>query len=161
MWGLIKAGASMLFGGSNDGSNNVMETAKAIGGFIDEQQLTDEEKVKYNAALIPKYAEFMQSTIDENTQRSLTRRDIAIWVIRVALGILAASIPVYAIEMYWVDVPACVALNAEGHPVWLDGCQTVSQYMFTIVTTNPMSYLVLGVGAFFFGAHIVRQYKGK
>lgn len=163
MWSIIKTGASMLFGlgGSHDGSSKVMETAKAIGGFIDEQQLTPEEKLQYNAALIPKYAEFMQSTINENTQRSLTRRDIALWVIRVTLCVLVASIPVYAVEMYWLDVPACVALNAEGQPAWIDGCQTVSQYMYTIVTTEPLSYLVLGVGAFFFGAHIVRQYKGS
>ena len=161
MWGLIRTGVSMLFGGSSNGSNNVMEAAKAIGGFIDEQDLTSEEKVKYNAALIPKYADFMQSTINENSQRSLTRRDIAIWVIRVALCILVASIPVYALEMYYVDSPACVMVNDQGRAVWIDGCQLVSQYMFSIVTTNPLSYLVLGVGAFFFGAHIVRQYKGE
>ena len=34
-----------------------------------------------------------------------------------------------------------------------------SAYVFEIATIGELLYLVLGVGAFFFGAHIIRQTK--
>lgn len=130
-------GVKAIFGVGQDGTNNVMKVASGIGGWIDEQKFTDQEKAEYSAKMIGHYSDFMESTVKENTQRSITRRNIAIWVIRTEIFMLAASAILYR-------------LDAE-----------LSEYIYKIATTTPMDYLVLGIGAFFFGSHLVRATKGE
>ena len=133
----IVSGVKAIFGGGQDGTNNVMTVAKGIGGWIDGQQFTDQEKAKFNAEMIGHYSKYMESTVTENTQRSRTRRDIAIWVIRTEIFFLITSA-----VMFKIDEP-------------------LAEYLYKIATTSPMDYLVLGIGAFFFGAHLVRATQGK
>ena len=128
---------SNLFGNSKDGSSNVMKVASGIGGFIDGQQFTEQEKAEYNAKMIGHYSDFMKTTVEENTTRSITRRTIAIYVIKVELFLLLASVFMFKFD-----------------PV-------LSEYMYKVATGEPMNYLVLGIGAFFFGSHLVRATKGK
>jgi len=130
----IITGVKAIFGAGEDGTGNVMKVATGIGGFIDEQKFTEEEKAKYNAELIPVFQQYMDSTVRENTQRSITRRSLAIWIIRTWIFLLAASI-------------IASALNAN----------ELAKYIYEIATLSTMDYLVLGVGAFFFGSHIIRQ----
>jgi len=140
-WTGIREGIKAIFGSSN-GTSNIMEAAKGIGNFIDEQKLTDEERVKYNAQAIEQYGKFMENTIAENSQRSVTRRDLALWIIRNWFIMLWVSIVSYGIENTF------------------DLSHNFSKFVYNMSTMEAMSYLVLGVGAFFFGAHIVRQVKG-
>lgn len=133
------AGAKMVMGfGSSggDGPNNVMTVAKGVGNFIDEQNFTEEERATFNAGLINNMADFVQGSVAENSQRSKTRREIAVLVIRWELFMLTLSAVLYRI----------------------DG--DLSKYIYKICTDDPIGYLVLGIGAFFFGAHIVRQMQG-
>lgn len=133
----IVSGVKAVFGASSDGTSNVMKVASGVGNWIDEQKFTEEEKAKYNAEMITHYSEFMKSTVAENTQRSITRRSIAIWVIRSEIGFLASSAVLYKLDM------------------------ELAEYIYKIATDSPMGYLTLGVGAFFFGAHLVRATQGK
>ena len=133
----VVSGVKTVFGGGQDGTNNVMTVAKGIGGWIDEQQFTEEEKSKFNAEMIVHYSKYMESTVTENTQRSRTRRDIAVWVIRTEIFFLITSAVLFRID-------------AE-----------LAEYIYKLATTSPMDYLVLGIGAFFFGAHLVRATKGE
>ena len=72
--GALWTGAKMIMGlGSTEsktGSNNVMEIAKGVGGFIDEQNFTPEEQAVHNASMIGAMGKFMEGTVDENSQRS-------------------------------------------------------------------------------------------
>lgn len=138
--GLV-TGVKAIFGAGSDGASNVMKVATGIGGWIDEQQFTPEEKAKYSAETIKQFQVFMENTIKENTQRSITRREIAIWVIRNWFAFL------------WV------AVIGTGFELAFKWSHEFSTFVFGIATHSIMSYLVLGVGAFFFGAHIIRQTK--
>jgi len=121
-----------LVGSSGDGQANVMKVASGIGNWIDKGKFTDQEKANHSAALIPHFQKFMDSTINENTKRSLTRRDIAIWIIRTEILLLVFSVLLYKIDLAW------------------------SEYVYKICTDSPLGLLTLGVGAFFFGTHLAR-----
>jgi len=133
----ILSGVKAVFGVGSEGSSNIMKVASGIGGWIDEQDFTAEEKAKYNAEVLSSYGKYMETTVAENTKRSLTRREIAVWVIRTEIGFLVSSAILFKID------------------------SDLSEYLYKIATTTPMDYLVLGIGAFFFGAHIVRATQGK
>jgi len=137
MFSGIWSGIKAVLGVSSDGQSNVMKVASGIGNWIDKQQFTDQEKAQYNAQMVDQYAKFMESTVNESSERSITRRSIAIWIIRTEIALLIASIVLYQFN------------------------QPLSEYIYKVATTNPMEYLVLGVGAFFFGAHIIRATQGK
>jgi len=131
-------GAKMVLGlgsGSGKGSDNVMSVAKGIGGYIDEQKFTAEEQAVHNAAMIGKFGSFMDTTMSENTERSKSRREIALLIMRWELAMLTFSALLYKID------------------------KELAIFIKNLATDDPVGYLVLGVGAFFFGAHIVRAMK--
>jgi len=133
-------------GGEKTGSNNVMEIASGIGNFIDEQKFTDQEKaVNVGTVIIPAMQKFMDSTVGENTQRSKARREIALWIMRNWIVMLWASIVSFGVEL--------IVENTK---------HEMSSFILGIATMSAMmTYLVLGVGGFFFGAHIIRQMPKK
>jgi len=133
----IGAGIKAVFGGGQDGNNKVLEAAKGVGKWIDEQKFTDEEKAQYNAEMVKHFGEYMAGTVNENTERSRSRRDIALWVIRFYIILLGFSALIYKFDGEW------------------------AAYAFKIAVSHPLNYLVLGIGAFFFGAHILRTYQSK
>ena len=135
----IWAGAKAVLGFSNasNGADNVMKVASGIGGWIDGQQFTEQERAEMNLKMVGYYGDFMQSTVGENTQRSITRRDLAIWIIRTEIIMLVVSVVLQKID-----------------PAW-------GAYVYMIATDSPLGILTLGVGAFFFGTHLVRATKGQ
>ena len=133
----LKSIGSFLTGGSGDGASNVMKVASGIGNWIDKGKFTDQEKAEFNAAIIPQFQKFMDSTVAENTQRSKSRREIALLVIRWELIMLTVSAVLFKLD-----------------PVW-------AKYVFDIATLEVIVYLVLGIGGFFFGAHLIRTQQGK
>jgi len=139
----IVSGVKAVFGAGQSGSDNVMKVASGIGGFIDDLSYTDAEKAKkHSTVTIPAMQAFMESTVAENTERSRTRREIAIWVIRNWFIMLWVSIVSRGVEL---------AVGAVNHEF--------STFVFGVATFSAMTYLVLGIGGFFFGAHILRQVK--
>lgn len=132
-------GAKMVMGlgsSSGKGVDNVMTVAKGVGNFIDEQQFTPEEKSKFNVSLIGHMDSFMANSVSENSERSKARREIALLVMRWALAMLTLS----------------GALH-------LGGLTEQAKFIRDLVIDDPIGYFVLGIGAFFFGAHIVRAMK--
>ena len=130
----VFTGVKALFGANDKGADNVMRVASGVGKWIDEQKFTDQEKAQYSAETAKQFQQYMESTVKENTQRSITRRNLAIWIIRTWILLLAASIIAYAFKQ--VDL---------------------AEYIFRIASLSTMDFLVLGTGGFFFGAHIIRQ----
>lgn len=134
--GLVSGVKAVLGVGGGEGADTVMKVASGIGGWIDNNKFTDQEKAKHKAALIPHFQKFMDSTVSENSARSMTRRDVAIWVIRTEIGLLVISGALFKYDASW------------------------SEYIYKICTDSPLGLLTLGVGAFFFGTHLVRAAKG-
>ena len=139
--GLV-SGVKAVFGVGQSGTDNVMKVASGIGGFIDNLSYTDQEKAQTNSeVIIPAMQKFMESTAGENTERSRARREIALWIMR------------NWIIMLWV------AIVAHGVELALDTEHEFSAFVLGVATSHALTYLVMGAGAFFFGAHIVRQVK--
>lgn len=138
MWPVFKvvaAGWRALLGAgaTADGTDRVMEVARGVGGWIDEQQYTPEEKAKYLADVAGRVTEFVSSTVGENTARSITRRSIAIWIMRAEVVTLISSGVAYPFHQEW------------------------SAYLFQLADfSSPLGWLALGVAVFFFGAHVLR-----
>lgn len=132
--GLV-SGVKAILGVGKSGSDNVMTVAKGIGGWIDGQYFTDQERAEMNMKMIGHFSTFMEHTANENSERSRTRREIAIWIIRAEITFLAASGLLYKLDADW------------------------SKYLYQIAAESPMGILTLGVGAFFFGTHLLRSAK--
>ena len=109
-----------------------MEVIKGVGSWIDEQQFTEQEKAENAAARAEAYSKFMQQTIDENSERSRTRRSLALLVLRWWVSLLTLSGILYKFDQGW------------------------SEYIFKIATYQDVAFLVLGIGAFFWGSHLLR-----
>ena len=125
----IKAVGNWFLGGSSDKG---MEVIKGVGTWIDEQQFTEQEKAENAAARAEAYSKFMQQTIDENSERSRTRRSLAMLLMKWWVFLLTMSGILYKID-----------------PLW-------SEYIFKIATYNGVVILIGGIGAFFWGSHLLR-----
>ncbi|MGD9168465.1 MAG: hypothetical protein PVI97_00210 [Candidatus Thiodiazotropha sp.] len=139
--GLVAAGKALLGMSRTDGADKVMEVARGVGSWIDEQQFTEEEKAIQLAELGKSVTAFVAATKDENTERSITRRSIAIWIMRAEILTLAASAVVFPIP------------NFQG---W-------AEYLFKMASFSaPLGWMASGVVVFFFGTHMLRGYvNGK
>ena len=137
MFSAIWSGLKAVVGlGSHDGFEKVSKMASAVGEFIDEQEFTKEEKAKHNIAIAEAMQKFVSSTAGENTVRSQTRRHMALAVM--------------ATFLFWFSVQIILHIF---------GLEDSATFIREQITAAPFSYLVGGVGAFFFGSHLVRSVK--
>ena len=137
MFGMIWSGLKAVVGlGSHDGFDKVSKMASSVGGFIDEQSFTEEEKAKHNIAIAESMQKFVAATAGENTIRSQTRRHMALAVM--------------ATFLFWFS--AQIILH-------LCGLESSAEFVREQITTSPFAPLVGGVGAFFFATHLVRSVK--
>jgi len=130
IWTGIKAAAGWLMGASDNSKG--MEIVKGVGNWIDGQQFTDQEKAEDAMKRAERYGEFMSQTMAENSERSRTRRSLALLILRWWLVMLTTSALLYRVDPGW------------------------SEYIFKIATYSDVAYLVLGIGAFFWGSHLLR-----
>ena len=117
-----------------------------VGSWIGGQQFTPEEQAEHSAEMAKGVRAFAVATMEENTDRSKARREIAgawfklqIWLIKLS----AMAIPVDLLIKRFdngSDAGLMAAINA--------------------ITFNPMVFGITGsVSVFFFGAHIMRGSK--
>ncbi|MGW8181214.1 MAG: hypothetical protein ACWGQW_20990 [bacterium] len=134
----ISTGAKLLLGaGTSSGADNVMEVARGVGSWIDEQQFTDQEKSETMLKIADKVAGFVEATANENSARSITRRAIALWIIRAEILLMGLSGVAYPFNKEW------------------------SEYLFKLGAFDaPVGWLALGACVFFFGVHMLRTYVG-
>ena len=139
IWGALKTGSKLLLGAdTSNGQDRVMEVAKGVGSWIDEQQFTEQEKAEKMAEVSASLIQFVASTKDENTNRSITRRNIAIWVVRVELITLFGSGIVFPFDKEW------------------------SEYLFKLAGFDtPMGWAAMTVLVFFFGNYALRIIQGR
>jgi hypothetical protein len=141
MFGILKTIGSFIMGqNTSKGADRVMDAAAGVGNWVDNLKHTDQEKATLRAAMnetvLDAAGKFMEQTVGECSERSITRRELALLIIRFELALIALSIALYKIDLAYAE------------------------FIWNIATTDPLNYLVGGVGAFFFMAHIVRASKG-
>lgn len=127
----LKSVGSWLVGSSGNG----MDVVKGVGSWIDEQQWTEQEQAEWTTKRVELFSKFLDQTIKENSERSRTRRSLSLLFIRWWLLMMTFSGLLYPINQQW------------------------SKYIWQIVSYEYVVYFALGIGAFFWGAHIVRGTK--
>lgn len=107
------------------------------GGWINDLKYTEEEKARNFGEMVTSFLEYLKATLGESTERSLTRRSIAVLWIKAQLGlILMAAI--------------AIPLNAE----W-------AKQFFDLATCNVMVWGTGSVIVFFFGPYMWGQHIKK
>ena len=108
-----------------------------IGGGIGNSKFTEEEQAEMNRDLAKGVQDFAVATLEENTDRSKARRQIAQDVIRFYILLVFMCGITYPVSSDWSKV-------------WL-----------SLASLPALGGLVVGVGVFFFGAHMHRSHIGK
>jgi len=137
---LFKAGINFLVGSpkmANDVFDKDNGLLSQIGGYIGNKNFTEEERAEMDATESKAIRKFVVDTLDENTERSKARRDIAVLVIKFYLLVLFMSGMTYPVNKEW-------------SAMWL-----------SIAATPGLAILVAGVAGFFFGVHALRAKKAK
>lgn len=106
-----------------------------VGKWIGNLNFTAEEIAEMDAETAAGVRKFAIDTLNENTERSKTRRDLAIFIVKY-----------YALLLFLSGVT--FPFNADWSAFWLK-----------IAVETNIGWLVLGVGGFFWGTHTLRSYK--
>ena len=108
-----------------------------IGAWIGNANFTDEEQAELNAKIATGVQQFAVDTLTENTDRSKTRRELAVHIIKFYTLLIFMTGITYPISKEW-------------SAVWFELCRT-----------GGLVALVTGVGLFFWGTHHIRSMKSK
>lgn len=135
---LLSGAKALLFGGSSAGKkghNNVMEVVSSVGKYIDQRNYTEEERAEDNKGQIQNLNKFIEQTVHENSGRSITRRELALLIMRMAVLLTVFSVAVWKFDKEWAE--------------------------FILAWFQVWWPIIAGVGLFFFGTHLARGMKGK
>ena len=122
-------------------AENIFDKDKGLltqfGSWIGNSNFTEEDKAEMNRDLAKGVQDFAVATLEENTDRSKARRQIAQDVIRFYILLVFMCGITYPVSSDWSKV-------------WL-----------SLASLPALGGLVVGVGVFFFGAHMHRSHIGK
>jgi len=118
------------------GAALVDDTIRGVGTWIDEWNLTDEEKMKYRIKTLSSYQAFLDKRLEESSIRTISRRAMA-W------GIMGTFLTFFSLG----------AVSWFLDPAW-------SGFLIQWFQVTGMDTLVLSVGAFYFGTHLISAIKG-
>jgi hypothetical protein len=105
-----------------------------VGSWIGNSKFTDEERAELNAENIKAVQGFVVATLAENTDRSVARREIAVFFIKF-----------YAILIFMAGITH--PINPEWSLVW-----------FNLATSLSVGGLVTAISVFFFGSHAISRH---
>lgn len=108
-----------------------------LGGWVDELGYGDQEKAEGQLEMLKAVRQHAVDTLEENTQRSKTRRDLAIMTIKFYFILVFLSGMVFKLDPEW------------------------SKVWYELAISVPMASLVLGVSGFFWGVHVLRTKQKK
>ena len=111
--------------------------AKA-GGWIGNMNYTDEEQAEARAKMNDSVSAFVAATLEESTERSVTRRAVAVMWIKVQLAMVLITM---------TAVP------------FLD--DAVAEYLLEITFSGVMTAGTLAILGFFFGSHMLSSHLKK
>jgi len=119
--------------------DDIMDSEKGLlvkfGGFINDLSYTDAEKAAAMAEVVSGASEFVKSTMNENTERSKTRRSIAIYWIKFQLSLIALTVVAFPFDA------------------------AIAEFYWKVSTSKIMLFGTMSVIVFFFGAHVLRIYN--
>ena len=123
-------------------ANDVLDKDNGLisqfGGWIDRGNFTDQEKATMSTETYKDIRAFVVDTLEESTDRSKTRREIATLIIKFFVLMLFMCGMTYPIDPEW-------------SAVW-----------FNLATSLSVGGLVTAISIFFFGSHAVSKHqKGK
>ena len=109
-----------------------------VGGWVGNMKLTQEEVIEFNAKTVGSVQEFVKATLSESTERSITRRAIAVLWIKAQLGVVLMA----CISAPW---------NME-----------LAGFYYELATSTLMITVTTAICIFFFGSHgIARMNESK
>jgi len=100
-----------------------------VGSWVGNMNLTKEEVIEFNAKTVSSVQSFVKSTLSESTERSKTRRAIAVLWIKTQLAIV---------------LMCCIAA-----PFDLE----LANFYFNLATSTLMITVTTAICIFFFGSH--------
>ena len=106
-----------------------------VGGWIGGLTLTDQEVAEYNAKTVDSVQDFVKATLSESTDRSKTRRAIAVLWIKVELGIV---------------IMACICAPWD---------MALAVFYLNLATSTLMLTTTTAIIIFFFGSHGIAKIK--
>ena len=119
--------------------DDILDSDKGLlvkfGGFVNNLHYSDAEKAAAMAEVVVGATDFVKSTMGESTERSKTRRAIALYWIKFQLALVALTVVAYPID-------------AE-----------TAKFYWQVSTSKVMLFGTLSVIVFFFGAHVLRIYN--
>ena len=121
-----------------DKDNGVLVKA---GGFINDLHYSDAEKARDYAAMAGAMSQFVKDTLGENTERSKTRREIAVLWIKSQLTLIFLTV-----------FAGCIEYGIRGTMV-------IAEFVWGVASSELMFWMTMSIGAFFYGAHLMRAAK--
>ena len=107
-----------------------------VGGWIGNMNFTDEEKAKMDAQMIEGVSSFVKMTLSENTERSKTRRSVAVMWIKAQLAMIFITMIVAPMDT------------------------ELAKFYFSIAFGTLMLSGTMAIIGFFFGAHMLSSHMG-
>lgn len=108
-----------------------------VGAWVGNSNFTPEEAAELNANIAAGVREWAVATMDENTERSKARRDIAVFFIKFYALLLFMAGMTYPIDPDW-------------SAVWV-----------ALATSLSVGGLVAAISVFFFGSHAAAKWQSK
>jgi len=105
-----------------------------FGGWVGGQQFTDQEQAELSAKSVESVQTFVVATLGESTERSKTRRSIAVFVIKFYLLLLFIAVMVFPFNKEW------------------------SNFALSVATIPALGGMVVSIGIFFFGSHMIQRH---
>ena len=116
--------------------NGVVTLVKDIRGMVDDSKFTNQEKSRFELSLADSVVDFAKATLSENTDRSKTRRQIAI-------------VSVYF--FYFLIIALLILWKLD--PLWYKAAKEL-----IIEFKLPTAFIM--IMAFFFGGYYVNKFLG-
>ncbi len=111
------------------GKINVQKTIDTAASGIDKLFFTNEEKADVSKGIADAQLEYLKSTVDENSTRSITRRYLSLAIVFVFLVLIIAAVVIRGFD------------------------KDYAQFVFE--TAKELNTLVLMVAGFFFGGYMI------
>lgn len=118
------------------GKVDVGKTADNLLSKLDDSKFTEQEKAMYKKEIIQSSMDFYKLTLNENTTRSKTRRNIA------------HAIIINITVLFWL----CLVLIMKNIEV---------TKIINLVEVFKFGWAFISVIGFYFGTHLLRSYNGK
>jgi len=120
------------------------------GGWVNDLQYTEAEKARDFGEMAKCVVEYVKTTLGESTERSATRRAIAILWIKAQLGL---------VFMTAIAIPADIILGAsiEGYKGMIMTAEFFALTICNVMVWGTGSVIVFFFGPYMWGAHIAKK----